>query len=711
LYFRPHNKKNYIIMAVLSKIRQRSLLVIAIVGLALFAFIIGALLENGGFAQTSRNAGTINGVDIPFEDFRVKVDMVQKSQQGMSGIQATNGVWDQEVKRVLLEEQYAKLGLKLGDDQLINVIKDDPQFSQNPQFLNEAKKFDKNKFNDFIKEIKNSSPERWQQWLDYEKQLSLSTLEQMYYGMIKSGMVTTQAEAKFNSDLEINKVTFDYVSVPYSTIDDKKVTVTDAEYIAYMRNNEKKYKAEESREIQYVFIEDKPSPADEKEVKDRVNILLNGVAEDPNTEVIEYKDGLRTVANTVEFVNANSDVKYDSTYVAKKDLPQEHAEALFNVPSGSVYGPYMNGQYYSISKSLGRKAGANVKASHILISYEGTQVPSKKEKRTKEEAKAKAEGLLQQALANPSSFMMLAFTNSDDSSAQQGGDLGYFGKGQMVKPFNDFVFNNPVGKIGLVETDFGFHIINITDKQDAIRLATIAQKIVASEATSDAVFANATKFEIAANEKAFDVAAKEMKLTVAPVAKLQAMDENIQGIGNQREIVRWAFSADKNDIKRFNVPTGHVIAQLKKVNDAGLLTIEDAKNRFGYKLINEKKAALIKAKMTGSTLEAISKATGSPVKEAKDAIVSNSFIETVGSEPKVIGKAFSLKPGKMSEIIEGNSGMFVIKAKSVLKGTPPANYTEKITQLNNQSRGQVQGKVYASLKKDADIEDNRAQFN
>ena len=146
-------------MAVLSKIRQRSFLVIAIVGLALFAFIIGALIENGGFGQTARNAGTINGVDLPFEEFRSKVDAAQKGQQQMSVMQATNGVWDQEVKRVLLEEQYQKLGLRIGDDQLINIFKEDPQFSQMPQVLNAAGKFDKAKFNEFVTSIKNSSPE------------------------------------------------------------------------------------------------------------------------------------------------------------------------------------------------------------------------------------------------------------------------------------------------------------------------------------------------------------------------------------------------------------------------------------------------------------------------------------------------------------------------------------------------------------------------
>lgn len=698
-------------MAVLSKIRQRSFLVVAVVGLALFAFIIGALIENGGFGQTARNAGTINGVDLPFEEFRSKVDAATKGQQQISIMQATNGVWEQEVKRVLLEEQYEKLGLRIGDDQLINIFKEDPQFSQMPQVLNAAGKFDKAKFNEFVTSIKNSSPERWKQWLDYEKQATNFATEQMYNTLLKAGYYTTLSEAKFNHELENKKVSFDYVAIPYSTIDDKKVTLTDDEVTAYMKKNEKKYKADESREIEFVSVEDKPSDKDKKVVQDKVNSLLtSSVVYNQSTGKNDTLAGFKNTNNVADFVNANSDIKYDSTYIAKKDLPVEHAEALFNIAPGQVYGPYTFGDYYCISRSLGKKAGANAKASHILLSYVGAA--RSQAKRTKEEALAKANELLAQAIANPSSFPMLAFTNSDDSSKQQGGDLGYFSKGQMTQKFEDFAFNNPVGKIGLVETEFGYHIINVTDKQDAVRLATIAQKIAPSEVTSDANFTKATQFEMASNAKSFDVAAKEMKLTVAPTAKLLALDENIQGLNTpQREIVRWAFSADEGDVKRFNVTTGHVIARLKKVNKAGLLPIEEGKIAFGTKLMNEKKAELIKAKMTATTLEALAKATGSPIKEALNVAAANSFIETVGPEPKVTGLAFSSKQGKISETIAGTSGVFKIKVKTITKAPAITDYKEIITRLGNQAKGSVTSRVYNALKNEANIEDNRAQFN
>jgi peptidyl-prolyl cis-trans isomerase D len=698
-------------MAVLSKIRQRSLLVAIVVGLALFAFVIGALIENGGFGQSSKDAGTINGTDIPFADFREKVDAVQKSQQGMSIMQASNGVWEQEVRKVLLDAQFEKLGLRIGDDQLINVIKDDPQFANNPQFQNAAGKFDKAKFNEFIASIKNSSPDRWKQWLEYEKQLAQSSKEQMYYSMLKAGFVTTKADAKFQYNLENNKVTFDLVSVPYSTIDDKKVELTDDEVIAFMKKNPKRYKAEESREVEYVLVEDKASPADEKVIKDKVNGLLNAsVVYNSETKKNDTVAGFKNTSNLIEFVNTNSDIKYDSTYVSKKDLPAEHAEALYNLAPGQVYGPYMFGPYYALTRSLGKKAGIKAKASHILISYKGAAGPGAA--RTKEEAKAKADELLKQAQANPGNFPMLAFTNSDDTgSKQNGGDLNYFSKGQMTKNFENFVFGNPVGKIGVVETEFGYHIINVTDKQDGVRLATVAQKITPSETTSDAAFATATKFEMAAQDKDFATAAKEMKLTVAPAAKLMAMDEGIQGVGQQREIVRWAFDSKVGTVKRFNLPTGHVIARVKKINEAGLLPIEDAKNYFGAKLRNEKKAEMIKAKMSGASLDAVSKATGSPIKEAKDVTAAGSFIESIGPEPKVVGTAFGLKAGVVSQTIDGNSGVFKIKVKSATKASTTNDYTAITTKLNGQSRGSVSGRVFQTLKNDADIIDNRAKFN
>jgi peptidyl-prolyl cis-trans isomerase D len=698
-------------MAVLQKIRQRSALMIVVIALALFAFIAGDLFTKGNFGGNSKDVGSVNGKDIPFEEFRVKVSNVEKSQQGVTPTAAANRVWDQEVSIALLTSEFEKLGLRVGPKHIMEVLKADQNIGKNPIFLNAVGIFDEAKFREYFK----SNPEQAQYLKDREKDAELNAKYQMYATLIKAGTYTTESEGKLKYEMEASKVNFAYVAGLYSTIKDSDVKISDDEIVAFMKKNEKKYKADESREIEYVLIEDKASPEDEAEVKAKINGLLSGsVVYNTTTGKNDTLPGFRAATNTIEFVNSNSDVPYDSTYVAKKDLPAVDADQLYNLAPGAIYGPYMFGKYYCISKSMGRKVGVNAKASHILISYEGAQVPNQKEKRTKEQAKAKAEEVLAQVNANPDSFLMLAFTASDDSSSQQGGDLGFFGPNQMVKPFNDFVFGNPIGKIGLVETQFGFHIIKVTDKQDGIRLATIAQKVEASEATSDKIFTQATQFEIDATEKDFTKSAAAMKLTIAAPVTVKVMDEGFGPLGNQRNIVRWAFEdgTDLGAVKRFEVANlGHIIAKLKKVNAEGLMAVDLVRSYIEPILKNKKKAELIKAKMTGTSLDAIAKATGSTVQQATGITMENPvLVGGVGQEPRVVGNAFALAAGKLSAPIEGNTGVYVVLNNSTIKAPVLKSHAAYVTKLKSQNAGDF-NRVIPTLKDNAKIEDNRKQFN
>jgi peptidyl-prolyl cis-trans isomerase D len=684
---------------------------IAAIAIALFAFIIQDLIGKGGFGQNTKDVGSIDGKDISFEDFRIKVSNVEKNGQGITSTEAANRVWDQEVSLALLTSEFDKLGLRVGEKHIIEIFKADQNIGNNPLFLNAAGMFDLAKFKEYFK----SNPEQAQFLVDREKDAELNAKFQIYNTLIKAGVYTTETEGKLKYEMEANKVSFAYVAGLYSTIKDSDVKVTDEEIVEFMKKNEKKYKAEESREIAYVLIEDKASTEDENEVKTKINALLSGsVVYNQAAAKNDTVQGFRTATNAIEFVNSNSDVPYDSSYVAKKDLPAIDAEQLYNLAPGAVYGPYKFGNYYCISKSLGRKAGVNAKASHILISYEGTQVPNKKEKRTKEEAKAKADEILAQVIANPDSFMMLAFTASDDSSAQQGGDLGYFSQNQLPKSFNDFVFSSNIGKIGLVETPLGFHIIKITDKQDGIRLATVAQKVEASESTSDKIFTQATKFEIDAADKDFNKVAKEMKLTVAPSVTVKGMDETFGSIGKQRAIVRWAFEEDAKEgtIKRFEVANlGHVIAKVVKIDKSGLVAVSLVRSYVEPILKNKKKAALIKAKMAGSSLEAIAKTVGSTVQQVAGVTMENPILAGgVGQEPKVVGNAFALTANKLSAPIEGNTGVYVVKNISVVKAPVLKSHAPYVAKLKSQSTSDA-NRVIPALKTIAKIEDNRSLFN
>ncbi len=695
-------------MAVLQKIRNRSGLLIGVIALALLLFIIQEFFSRG-FKGVSHEVGSINGKDIIFEDFRVKVDELEKSRQGTTNIQAVNQVWEQEVAVALLTEEFDKLGIRAGENHIIESFKNNPQIGQNPTFQNEAGKFDLKKFRAFFQ----TNPDQQKVLEKQEKDAMLSSKYQIYANLIKGGLFTTDAEGKFKYQMETNKVSFDYVAVPYSSIKDSDVKVTDEDYIAYMNKHQKRFKSDGTREIEYAVVESKPSADDERAIKDKVNsFLAPQVVYNETTKQNDTVPAFKDVKNMSEFIGTNSDVPFDSIYKSKQDLPAEVAEQLFALPVGEIYGPYMNGKYYSVSKMMGRKPGAKAKASHILISWEDIKQVNKKEKRTKEQAKAKAESLLAQAQANPGNFFMLAMTNSDDSSAQQGGDLGYFGPDQMVKPFNDFVFNNPVGKIGLVESEFGYHVINVTDKQDAVLLATLAKRVDPSEKTSDGIYEKATKLEVDLANKDFEATVKAAGLTVNPSVKAKPLDEYFGTVGNQRQIVKWAYLDETNvgDVKRFEIANvGHVIVKLKKINEKGLMSVEEAKPMIEMIVKNEKKAEMIKAKMKGASLEAIASANKVTVQTAADLTVENAMIPNVGMEQKVVGTAMGSAPNKLSAPIDGNMGVFIVKTKSVTKAPKLAKHDAYVNKLKPMAQQGV-GRVVPALKEKAKIEDNRLEF-
>lgn len=685
-------------MAVLSKIRQRSFFLIIIIALALFSFVLADVIQSGTFSTGANDVGSVNGTDIEAQQFMQNVAMIEKQGQGTSTTQAMNSAWEQEVRRIILTEEFEKLGLKIGSEQLINVIKQNPNLAQNPQFLNAAGQFDENKFKESLKGIKNAPDQtQWLQWKEFEKNIERYAVEQMYNTMIKSGVYTTKAEGKFQYKLENDKADFEYVTVAFSTVNDDQVKVTDAEIIDFMKKSPKKYKSDNTTSIDFVLVENKPSKEDEQ-------AMLSSIG--------EVRAKFDSVANVGEFVNANSDIKFDSTYLAKKDLPLDYQEQLFNLPVGAIYGPYVFNGHQCISRMIARKGNASAKASHILLAYKGA--PQSTATRTKEEAQALANDLLAQAKANPANFAMLAMSNSDDpGSKNNGGEYDNITPGQMVPQFNDYVFNNAIGSIGVVETDYGFHVIKVMDKYDAVLMGTVAQKIQPSEATIDAVYTKASQLEADANENAdFAALAKKAGLEVIPATNLKGYDEYVQGIGSQREIVRWSFNKDTEigDVKRFEVPQGFVIAKLKDKNETGLLPIDIAKQSVEPIIKNQKKAEIIKKKMNGTSLEAVAKASGASVQVATGVSLKVPVLPNIGNEPKVVGKAFGLAAGKTSEVIEGNTGMFMVRAKAVTKAPEAPSYTTYITQDRTQNQSYAISKAYTALKDKAEIKDNRANF-
>jgi peptidylprolyl isomerase/peptidyl-prolyl cis-trans isomerase D len=391
---------------------------------------------------------------------------------------------------------------------------------------------------------------------------------------------------------------------------------------------------------------------------------------------------------------------------------------LFDQPAGFIYGPYKEGNTFNYAKVVdAAQKFDSVSSKHILIRYQGSLRASSAITRSKEEAEQLADSLKSVIGNSASRFDELVSQFSDDATTKENnGDLGYYGPGAMVEPYDDFIFNNDQGSIGVVETDFGYHVVLIEDQknlQRTIKLAILSKEIEPSEETLNDVFSQATGLEVAAQDGDFNAVAEEQGLTARPVNRVGRMDSNIPGIGNNRAIVNWAFEAETKvgDVKRFNVPTGYVIAQVTRKNDSkALMSVAEASSRVTPILRNEKKAQMIRQSITGTTLEEIAASQNVTVKNATAVTLAAPTIAGAGTEPEVVGAAFGKAAGEQTGLIDGNSGVFVVKVLAVNPAPDLENYESYANQINNALAPQVTNSVYQALRKKAEIEDNRSTF-
>lgn len=705
-------------MAVLENIRKRTTVLILIIGLALFAFVISGVFTSGKFSggtKVGSAVAEINDEEISIDAFRQKVENASRRMgPTASSMQLVNQVYENEVRSTILGAQFEDLGIGIEQDQIVDFLRT-TGYAQNPEFQNSNGQFDPNKFKQTVADWKVNNPLQYDAWLQTENEIIQMAKEQTYFNLVKAGLGATLKEGELDYKLANEKMDIKYVRVPFTAIADSTITVTKSEISNYINTHKEEFKQDPARDLQYVYFEEKASEADELEVKESITKLLNDVVEyNSQTDRNDTIRGFRNTTDMIAFLDRNSDTKFDTIYKAKKDLPAAVADTLMTLSVGQIYGPYKDGGSYKISKMMGRKANGSVKASHILVAYEGATRANPEVTRTKEEAEVRAKDLLQQAKKSGAIFSTLARDNSDGPSAPNGGDLGYFQEGTMVPKFNDFAFGNSVGSIGLVETDFGFHVIKVDDKQDVVQIANLVREIVPSEETINNLFTNATKFEMESTKSkdSFEGLAKEEKYVVRPVNKIKALDENLPGLSNQRNIVQWAFNEDTDigDIKRFNINNGFAVVQLTGIYREGVMSTEDASATVLPIIRKERKAAQIIANNKGKDMAAIAADNTVTVSNASALTVKSPTIPGAGSEPVVVGTAYGMDAGQTSDLIIGNTGVFKIELIKKTDAPKLDNYSTYANSIKTNASTRANTAVYNALKETADIKDKRATF-
>ena len=706
-------------MAILNSIRKRGVFLIIIIALALFSFILADVIRNGGFSseKSLTTVATINGESLTRDIFMKQVELTQRNlgENGTTA-QAMNMVWDRELRNVLQQQQYDALGLTAQKEQLEESLR--MGLASNPTFQDADGIYSALKVQEYIANVKATNPTAYQQWLDYENNLKSGALQTTYYNMIKAGMRSTLSEGEQEYRYQNDKINMQYVYVPYTSIPDADVSVTDSEIEAYIRNNAADYEQTPQVDVQFVSFSEAPSDVDIADAEVAITSLLKDrEVYNSNIKATEILKGLENTEDYQNFINDNSDVPFQDRYFFKSDIPEAIAEDLFATPLNGIYGPYKLGDNNNISKVIGiTQMPDSVQSRHILIRYQGSFRASDAITRSKEDAKAMADSITRVLKRNKKKFEALTKTLSDDkSNSDKGGDLGYVGPGKMTKELNDFIFDNKTGTLGVVETEFGFHVVEVQEqknKQKAMKFATLSKEIEASEKTLNEVFANASRFELAAQKGDFSQIAKEQELALKPVNKIGALDATIPGVGNNRSIVNWAFGEDVSatDVKRFSILDGYVVVQLTRKSPKGLMSIAEASALVMPKLRNGLKAKQIMATISGNDLDAIASSQGITVQNATAITMAAPTIPGAGAEPEVVGAAFAKAAGETTSLIAGEKGVFIVRVTAVNNAPALENYASFANQLNSAATPAVSTKVYQALKNAAEIEDNRANF-
>ena len=705
-------------MAILNTIRKRTSVLIIVIGLALFSFVISGIFSSNAFqgGDFSNNVAEVNDTPLSIEDFRQSLEIASNAYgQSFSNSQLVNIVFDQEVRKEILKQEHEKLGLNIEGDQIVDFIRTSG-YANIPAFQNDEGFFDEYVFKATVASWKATNPAQYDAWLIDEANIISAAKEQMYFNFVKAGVSTSLQEGARTFKFQNDKVSFDYVQLPYSSIADSLVSVSKEEIAAYVTENSKQFKQEEARDLRYIFFQEKPSKADEDAVLARITSLLEDREEySEETKGSILVQGFKNTTDEADFIQRFSDVAGNLEYRTAETLPAVAAAQITALSKGAVYGPYKDGNTYKISKLVNSKKNGSVRSSHILVAYKGAERAASTIERSKEEARVRAQEYLRRARSGNEAFADLAREGSDGPTGSQGGDLGFVNEGVMVDAFNDFIFDNPVGRIGLVETEFGYHVVKVEAKRDVYSVATVTLRIEPSETTTNTLFTDATTFEMKVSDaepNSFSTIANEGGYTVRPISQLKVLDENLPGLGTQRNIVRWGFDSDRKvgDVSRFDIAGGYVIAQMTKKYEEGVQTPEQASARVLPILRKQKKAAMLKDQYESSDFDSLKGQSTANAGSALAMTTRSSVISGIGSEPYVVGKALALEAGQTTSLIEGEYGVYALKITEKNEAMDLATYAPFTETIAAQRANQAAANAFYALKEKAEVKDNRAIF-
>ena len=703
-------------MATLEKIRSKGVLLVAVVGLALLAFIVGDFMKEGStyFNKSKETVAKIVGEDINIKEYSAAIDQmteVYKIETGKSELneemmtQLRQSVWESMVNEKILNAEAKKLGLAVSKDELSDRLIGNnihPLILQRRSFAGENGQFSRPQLVQFLNSLDEtpSNEEMKQQiakaknyWMFWEKTVKNSILQEKYNALIAKSVTANSIDAKMSYNDRKTSVDVAYVVQPYFAVPDADIKVSSSEISERYNKQKAQYKQDANCSFNYVAFDIKPMKEDYKESEIWINKLSP-----------EFK----TTEDVAGLVNSNSDIMYDGKNYSDKTVPVMLKDFAFGGKTGDIYGPSFSNDTYLMARIMqsGIMQSDSVKLRHIFLV-------------TKDAPKADS---LIAAIRGGADFAELARKYSAvKQTAANGGEIGWLQEGMagVEKEITANAFSKAKNEVFTIKNAQGVQIMQVEDKtapRRKVKLAILERKVVPSSKTYSKIYNDAKQFAVDLKSDNFDKKAKEKGYIVRTASEILQTVDKIADIPQSRQIIRWAFKSSKNDVSDvFDCGQKFVVVMTTELNKKGFRSVEKVTDQLKAEIIKDKKAELmiknLSAELTKNpSLEGLATFLKDSVKTAKGINFASYQFGAAGFEPSVIGKSTIASLGKVSTPIKGNAGVYVVRTSNKQINPQPMDIRMEKMQLNSRMSYSLPYMIIQDLKDKADIVDNRLNF-
>ncbi|MDR0506548.1 MAG: SurA N-terminal domain-containing protein [Dysgonamonadaceae bacterium] len=713
-------------MATLEKIRSKAVLLVVIVGLALFAFIIGDALRSSTtfMNQRKENIAVVEGQTIKIQDYQMRVEertnMIKARNAGSSinedqTNQIRQSVFNEWINKILLDKECDKLGLAVSKDELQDIIMGNnisPMIQQMPEFQDpQTRQFDRNRLINFLQSIEsddytNYAPEiaarvleAKQNWLTIEQQVQEQQLQSKLMALLSATMTTNNLDAKAAYDDSKVSVDFDYVSQFYSSIPDDAVSVTDDEISKLYNERKSTFKQAEAVLLDYITVNIVPS----KEDYNRILLKME-----------EIKTRLEESSNPGNVASEVSETPYLDAYVSYSQLSNEQKTFIDHATIGTTEGPMLNSFIYSIYKLESETVAPDSVKLNLL------NLPQI----TDEKAIKHISDSLIAVIKGGTSFADMVSTATNGNSD---GDIGWQTETTLVKQvdaaFKNEVFAAKINEPLLISSAFGSFLVQVVEKTAPVKkykIATIQLTVNPSQETKTKLYNDLNQY-ISSNHnlEAFKSAAAEAGYNVQSNVEVAKGQLNLSGIENTRQVIQWALKNKKgaiSDIYECQNQEYFVVAAVEGILKEGVRPLSAVSEVLKRELLNDKKAEKIisdlKAKNFTDFAQYAEAMNTSP-QSVKFVTFATPRISLIGNEPVLNANAPVAQVGKVSGPYKGKNAVYVIQITD--KKESEQAYDESVQKQTLQMQNGY--RIYRMFQSDktilrdnAKIEDNFNRF-